>query len=69
MRAYGIEALLSVATIDAQCMKEHVAKGRINAIQARKSAYTPNEMTLKRGEPDVLTLTAIDFMHGFFIPT
>ena len=66
--ACGIGALLAVAAIDAQGVKKFSAKERVIAIQARKFAYTPNEITLKKGVPVVLAFTAIDFMHGFFIP-
>jgi cytochrome c oxidase subunit 2 len=66
--ACGFGALLTVAAIDAQGVKEVSAKERIIAIQARKFVYTPNEIILKKDEPVVLAFTAIDFIHGFFIP-
>lgn len=66
--ACGIGALLTVAAIDAQGIKKIAAKERVIAIQAKKFVYTPNEITLKKDEPVVLAFTAIDFIHGFFIP-
>ncbi|MDN2671873.1 cupredoxin domain-containing protein [Janthinobacterium sp. SUN026] len=66
--ACGIGALLTVAAIDAQGVKKVALKERIIAIQAKKFVYTPNEITLKKDEPVVLAFTAIDFIHGFFIP-
>ncbi|MED5612725.1 cupredoxin domain-containing protein [Janthinobacterium sp. P210005] len=66
--ACGIGALLTVAAIDAQGVKKVAGKERIIAIQAKKFVYTPNEITLKKDEPVVLAFTAIDFIHGFFIP-
>ncbi|PIF13385.1 cupredoxin domain-containing protein [Janthinobacterium sp. 13] len=66
--ACGIGALLTVAAIDAQGVKKNAGKERIIAIQAKKFVYTPNEITLKKDEPVVLAFTAIDFIHGFFIP-
>ncbi|MDO8064901.1 cupredoxin domain-containing protein [Janthinobacterium sp. SUN206] len=66
--ACGIGALLTVAAIEAQGVKKVAAKERIIAIQAKKFVYTPNEITLKKDEPVVLAFTAIDFIHGFFIP-
>ncbi|MEG0881857.1 MAG: cupredoxin domain-containing protein [Janthinobacterium sp.] len=66
--ACGIGALLTVAAIDAQGVKKVDLKERIIAIQAKKFVYTPNEITLKKDEPVVLAFTAIDFIHGFFIP-
>ncbi|MDN2700811.1 cupredoxin domain-containing protein [Janthinobacterium sp. SUN100] len=66
--ACGIGALLTVAAIEAQGVKKVALKERIIAIQAKKFVYTPNEITLKKDEPVVLAFTAIDFIHGFFIP-
>ena len=66
--ACGFGALLAVAAIEAQDLKNVAGKERIIAIEAKKFVYTPNEITLKTGEPVVLAFTAIDFMHGFFIP-
>ena len=37
-------------------------------VVARRFAYSPNEIVLKRGQPVVLEFTAIDFRHGFNIP-
>jgi cytochrome c oxidase subunit II len=37
-------------------------------IVARRFAYTPNEIVLKKGQPVILEFTAIDFVHGFKIP-
>lgn len=66
--ACGIGALLTAAAIDAQGLKKIIAKERIIAIEAKKFVYTPNGISLKKGEPVVLAFTAIDFIHGFFIP-
>jgi cytochrome c oxidase subunit 2 len=43
-------------------------KERVVRIQAKKFNYTPNEITLKKGEHVILEFTSIDFMHGFSIP-
>jgi cytochrome c oxidase subunit 2 len=37
-------------------------------ITAEKSKYTPNAITLKKGEPVVLVLHSIDVTHGLKIP-
>src|SRR5450830_77126 len=66
--ACGFGALLTGAAIDAQGVKEVATKERIIAIEARKFVYTPNEIILKRDEPVLLAFTAVDFIHGFFIP-
>lgn len=66
--ACGFGALLTLAAIDARGVKEIAAKERIIAIEARKFVYTPNEITVKKDETVVLAFTAVDFIHGFFIP-
>ena len=47
---------------------EAEAKPRVISIQARKFSYTPNEITVSKGEHIILELTALDFVHGFNIP-
>jgi cytochrome c oxidase subunit 2 len=37
-------------------------------ITAKRFAYTPNEITLKKDEPVVLVLRSKDVTHGFEIP-
>jgi cytochrome c oxidase subunit 2 len=37
-------------------------------IQAKRYEYTPSEITLKKGVPVVLELTALDRQHGFKCP-
>ena len=66
--ACGVGALLTGAAIDAQDVKEVTTKERTIAIEVKKFVYTPNEITLKKDEPVVLAFTAVDFIHGFFIP-
>ena len=44
------------------------AKSRVIKIQAKKFAYTPNQITIKKGEQTTLELTSVDFIHGFTIP-
>ena len=36
-------------------------------IKAKKFEFTPNEITLKKGQPVVLRLTTEDRTHGFFL--
>ncbi len=47
---------------------EGETKPRVIGIQARKFSYTPNEITVSKGEHIILELTALDFVHGFNIP-
>jgi cytochrome c oxidase subunit II len=37
-------------------------------IVAKRFSFTPNRIALKKGEPVVLEITALDFAHGFSIP-
>ncbi len=37
-------------------------------ITARKYSYTPNQITLKKGEPVVLVFHTVDVTHGFKLP-
>lgn len=43
-------------------------KERVIKVTARKFAYTPDLIKVRKGEAVVLELTAIDFTHGFSIP-
>lgn len=39
---------------------------KVIEITARKFDFTPNEVTLKKGQPVILRLTSSDRVHGFF---
>jgi cytochrome c oxidase subunit II len=41
---------------------------QIVRMTAKKFEYTPSELTLKKGVPVVLEITAVDRDHGFKIP-
>jgi cytochrome c oxidase subunit 2 len=40
---------------------------RVVEISAKRFAFTPNEITLKKGEPVTIRMTASDHSHGLFI--
>jgi cytochrome c oxidase subunit 2 len=44
------------------------ASARRIEITARKYSYTPNQITLKKGEPVVLVFHTVDVTHGFKLP-
>jgi cytochrome c oxidase subunit II len=50
--------------------KTNLARADVNPkvieITARKFDFTPNEITLKKGQPVILRLTSSDRVHGFF---
>ncbi len=39
---------------------------RVIAITAKRFEFTPNEITVKKGQPVTLRLTSLDVKHGFF---
>ena len=49
--------------------KTNVARADVNPkvieITAKKFDFTPNEITIKKGEPVILRLTSLDRVHGF----
>lgn len=45
-----------------------VAAERMIALSARKFSYSLPVITLKRGEPVIVELTAVDRIHGFNAP-
>jgi cytochrome c oxidase subunit 2 len=44
------------------------AKEKVVKLEAKKFAYTPDRIVLKKGQPVVLEITSVDFTHGFKIP-
>jgi cytochrome c oxidase subunit 2 len=49
--------------------KRNLARADVNPkvieITAKKFEFTPNEITLKKGQPVILRVTSIDRVHGF----
>lgn len=64
----GLAALLCGRAVGANGLKKSGTKERVIKIQAKKFTYTPNRIVLKKDQPVVLELTALDFTHGFKIP-
>jgi len=42
------------------------ASPRVIDITAKRFEFTPNQLTLKKGEPLILRVTSMDVTHGFF---
>lgn len=57
----GGALMAQIATNDAN-------QATVIKVVAKRFAYTPNEIILKKGQPVVLEFTSIDFVHGFKIP-
>ena len=45
----------------------NAAEARVIEIKAKKFEFTPDEVTLKKGEPVILRLTTEDRTHGFLL--
>ncbi len=49
--------------------KRNLARADVNPrvieITAKKFEFTPNEITLKKGQPVILSVTSLDRVHGF----
>jgi cytochrome c oxidase subunit II len=41
---------------------------RIIKVTAQRFRFTPDEIALKSGQPAVLEITSLDFVHGFKVP-
>jgi cytochrome c oxidase subunit 2 len=56
------------ATVGAAAVRLHAqeAAPREISISAKRFEFTPNQLTLKRGEPVTLHISAIDRDHGFY---
>lgn len=69
LRAWGAGSLL-LGGVEALRASEGAAADtpREIAITAQRFRYTPADVPLRAGEPVVLVLTALDFVHGFHIP-
>lgn len=64
----AVLGLLAASVSGAILAKPATKKPRIVRILAKKFEYKPREIVLKVGEPVVLELTALDFVHGFNVP-
>jgi cytochrome c oxidase subunit 2 len=74
MRAGRRGFLLQTAAgmIGVVLVRAGVAQGqdapRVIELTARRFAYEPNEIALKLGEPVVIAVRSIDFIHGMNLP-
>ena len=66
--ALGLSGATLGGALLAQAQTDSANQEQVIKIVARRFAYTPNEIVLKKGQPVVLEFTSIDFVHGFKIP-
>jgi cytochrome c oxidase subunit 2 len=71
-RLFVLSLCLSAATLGGALMAQIGANEAspvpVIKIEAKRFVYSPNEITLKKGQPVVLEFNSIDFVHGFKIP-
>lgn len=61
-------SVLCVCALALAAAHEAAAAERVIALSARKFSYSLPVITLKRGEPVIVELTAVDRIHGFNAP-
>jgi len=47
--------------------KAHADIPKVVEITAKRFEFTPNKITLKKGEPVTIRITSADVVHGFFL--
>jgi cytochrome c oxidase subunit 2 len=62
---YGTFAIIGSRAVAATLA---TADERVIRITARKFEFTPNQITLKLGQPVKIEFAAIDYIHGFSLP-
>jgi len=66
----GTALILVASVLSMTCLGASSDDGaKIIKISAKRFAYSPQEITLKKGAPVVLQLTTEDRTHGFSIPS
>ncbi len=66
-RRIALAALIVVALAALMPHRTRAQEPRVIEIVAQRFQFTPNQITLKRGEPVKLRLTSNDVTHGFFL--
>jgi cytochrome c oxidase subunit 2 len=66
--AMGLGGATFGGALLAQAQTNNANQEQVIKIVARRFAYSPSEIVLKKGQPVVLEFTSIDFVHGFKIP-
>ena len=66
-RRFGLLLFLAVVVWAAAPFEARSqASPRVIDIAAKRFEFTPNQITLKKGEPVILRVTSSDVTHGFF---
>lgn len=67
MLSVAVAGTVAAGIVVAQGTKQS-SKERVIKIVAQRFSYTPSDIVVKKGQPVVLELTSLDFVHGFKIP-
>ncbi|HKB81816.1 MAG TPA: cupredoxin domain-containing protein [Burkholderiales bacterium] len=70
LRRGGAIALLGLFSAGTIKSARSLASGNTQVIDvvAQRFHFTPNEIVLRSGQPAVLAITSLDFVHGFKVP-
>lgn len=61
-------ALVTVAGVGAVARRSLAADPQVVKVVAQRFNFTPSEIMLKSGQPTVLEITSLDYIHGFNVP-
>jgi cytochrome c oxidase subunit 2 len=64
----GAFALFAAAGAGALVRRSAAAETPVIKVVAQRFQFTPSEISLKSGQPVVLEITSLDFIHGFNFP-
>jgi cytochrome c oxidase subunit 2 len=64
----GVFALFAAAGMGTLARRSAASESQVVKVVAQRFQFTPNEIALKSGQPVVLEITSLDFIHGFNIP-
>lgn len=70
MRKTSIKTLAAIITIAVCCatIGARSTEDRVIRLTARRFAFAPDQITIKKGEPVVLEINTEDVKHGFTLP-
>jgi cytochrome c oxidase subunit II len=64
----GLAGVMVSGLLLAQPQASDDAGAQVIKVVARRFAYEPSEIVIRKGQPVVLEFTSVDFMHGFKVP-
>jgi len=64
----GVFALFAASGMGTLARRSAASEPQVVKVVAQRFQFTPNEIELKSGQPVVLEITSLDFIHGFNIP-